>query len=120
MQFDEARAVWLARTNTGPWVEARFCIMASGNLSTPRVPDFPGIERFKGEWHHSARWPETGVDFTGKRVALIGTGATGVQMLPKIAAQASFVTVFQRTANFSVPAHNHPIDRTSTRLNSSH
>lgn len=120
MQFDEARAVWLVRTDTGPWVEARFCIMASGNLSTPRVPDFPGIERFKGEWHHSARWPETGVDFTGKRVALIGTGATGVQMLPKIAAQASFVTVFQRTANFSVPAHNHPMPEDEEREQKAH
>jgi cyclohexanone monooxygenase len=109
MRFDEARALWLVSTDKGPSVEARFCIMASGNLSTPRVPDFAGLERFKGEWHHSARWPKEGVDFTGKRVALIGTGATGVQMLPKIAAQASLVTVFQRTANFSVPAHNHPM-----------
>jgi cyclohexanone monooxygenase len=89
--------------------------MASGNLSTPRVPDFPGIERFKGNWYHSGRWPREGVDFTGKRVALIGTGATGVQMLPKIAAQASLVTVFQRTANFSVPARNHPMPQDDER-----
>ncbi|WP_156774059.1 flavin-containing monooxygenase [Bordetella bronchialis] len=109
MRWDEARETWEVRTDHGPTVQARYCIMASGNLSAPRVPDIPGIERFQGEWHHSARWPEQGVDFSGKRVALIGTGATGVQMLPKIAAQASFVTVFQRTANFSVPARNYPM-----------
>ncbi|OZI24080.1 cyclohexanone monooxygenase [Bordetella genomosp. 9] len=115
MRYDEGRAVWSVSTDKGPAVEARFCIMASGNLSAPRVPDIPGIERFKGEWHHSARWPEQGVDFTGKRVALIGTGATGVQMLPRIAAQASRVTVFQRTANFSVPANNHPMPEDEER-----
>jgi cyclohexanone monooxygenase len=104
MRFDEERAVWNVSTNTPAIVEAPFCIMASGNLSIPRVPDFPGIERFEGEWYHSGLWPKEGVDFTGKRVALIGTGATGIQMLPKIAAQARLVTVFQRTANFSVPA----------------
>ncbi|ARP84488.1 cyclohexanone monooxygenase [Bordetella genomosp. 8] len=115
MRYDEDRAVWRVSTDKGPVVEARFCIMASGNLSAPRVPDIPGIERFKGEWHHSARWPDQGVDFTGKRVALIGTGATGVQMLPRIAAQASLVTVFQRTANFSVPANNHPMPEDEER-----
>jgi cyclohexanone monooxygenase len=109
MRFDEERAVWNVSTNTPAFVEAPFCIMASGNLSIPRVPDFPGIERFEGEWYHSGLWPKEGVDFTGKRVALIGTGATGIQMLPKIAAQARLVTVFQRTANFSVPARNHPM-----------
>ncbi|GGE51643.1 cyclohexanone monooxygenase [Agaricicola taiwanensis] len=115
MTFDEARAVWTVSTDAGPSIEARFCIMASGNLSAPRVPDFRGLERFRGEWHHSARWPREGVDFTGKRVALIGTGATGIQMLPKIAAQAGFVTVFQRTANFSVPAGNHPMPKEEDR-----
>ncbi len=109
MHFDEKRAVWTASTNKGERIEARYCLMASGNLSMPRVPDFPGIERYKGQWYHSAQWPKAGVDFTSKRVALIGTGSSGVQMLPKIAAQASLVTVFQRTANFSVPARNGPI-----------
>ena len=115
MRFDEERAVWIVSTNTGRSVEARFCIMASGNLSIPRVPDFPGIEGFKGEWYHSGLWPKEGVDFTGKRVALIGTGATGIQMLPKVAAQASLVIVFQRTANFSVPARNHPMPEEDER-----
>lgn len=120
MQYDAERATWVAYTNHGPRVEARFAIMASGNLSAPRIPDFPGIERFNGEWHHSARWPKDGVDFSGKRVALIGTGATGVQMLPKIAAQASMVTVFQRTANFSVPARNYPMPEDEEREQKAH
>ncbi len=109
MRFDEKRDVWIVSTDKGDEIEARFCLMASGNLSVPRVPDFAGIERFKGKWYHSAQWPKEGVDFTGKRVALIGTGSSGVQMLPKLAALASHVTVFQRTANFSVPARNAPI-----------
>lgn len=106
MRFDEDRNRWQVRADTGVEVEARFCVMASGNLSTPRVPDFMGLENFRGEWYHSGLWPEEGVDFTGKRVALIGTGATGIQMVPKLAAQARHLTVFQRTANFSVPARN--------------
>jgi cyclohexanone monooxygenase len=115
MRFDEGRMIWIVSTDKGSTIEARFCIMASGNLSTPRVPDFPGIEQFEGEWHHSARWPKAGVDFTGKRVALVGTGATGIQILPKIAAHASSVTVFQRTANFSVPARNQPMPEDEER-----
>ncbi|OZI16774.1 flavin-containing monooxygenase [Bordetella genomosp. 7] len=109
MHYDATGGSWTVQTDRGPWVRARYCIMASGNLSAPRIPDIKGVERFKGEWHHSARWPKAGVDFAGKRVALIGTGATGVQMLPKIAPHASMVTVFQRTANFSVPARNYPM-----------
>jgi cyclohexanone monooxygenase len=109
MRFDEQQQAWEVTTDTGRRVTARFCIMASGNLSTPRVPDFKGLERFKGEWHHSGMWPQDGVDFTGKRVALIGTGATGIQMVPKIAAQAKQLYVFQRTANYSVPARNTPM-----------
>lgn len=115
MRFDEERAIWTISTDDGAMVEARFCLMASGNLSTPRVPDFAGIDSFKGEWYHSGRWPKKGVDFAGKRVALIGTGATGIQMLPKIAAQAKLVTVFQRTPNFSVPARNEPMDEEDER-----
>jgi cyclohexanone monooxygenase len=112
MRFDSRQSAWSITTNRGDHLTARFCIMASGNLSTPRVPDFPGLDRFQGEWYHSGQWPHEGVDFTGKRVALVGTGATGIQMVPKLAAQASHLTVFQRTANFSVPARNRkmPLD----------
>jgi len=115
MTFDEPRGLWTISTDKGDAIEARYCLMASGNLSVPRVPDFAGIERFKGRWYHSAQWPKDGVDFTGQRVALIGTGSSGVQMLPKLAAQAREVTVFQRTANYSVPARNAPIPEDDER-----
>lgn len=115
MKFDVERGRWIVSTDRGIKVEARFCIMASGNLSIPRVPDFPGVERFKGEWYHSARWPQKQVDFSMKRVALVGTGATGIQMLPRIASAAKSVTVFQRTANFSVPARNYPMPEETER-----
>ncbi len=115
MTFDESRGLWTVSTDKGDAIEARYCLMASGNLSVPRVPDFAGIERFKGRWYHSAQWPKDGVDFTGQRVALIGTGSSGVQMLPKLAAQAREVTVFQRTANYSVPARNAPIPEDDER-----
>src|SRR5213079_2283054 len=89
---------------------ARYCIMAAGNLSTPRVPDFKGLQNYRGQWHHSGLWPHEGVDFTGQRVGVIGTGSSGVQMIPLIARQAKHLHVFQRTANFSLPARNGPMD----------
>ncbi len=108
--YDEARSLWRVVTDDGASVLARYCIMASGNLSTPRVPEFAGLDRFQGRWYHSARWPDKAVDFAGQRVAVVGTGATGVQMVPKIAEQAKHLYVFQRTANFSVPARNSKLD----------
>ena len=91
-------------------IRARYCVMAAGNLSTPRVPDFKGLEDFKGKWYHSGLWPHEGVDFTGLRVGVIGTGSSGVQMIPLIARQARHLHVFQRTANFSLPARNGPME----------
>jgi cyclohexanone monooxygenase len=107
--YDEDEKRWTVRTDTGKVFSVRFCIMATGNLSLPQVPKFPGLESFRGRWYHSGLWPREGVDFSGQRVGLIGTGATGVQMVPKIAAQAKHLYVFQRTANFSVPARNGPL-----------
>ncbi len=107
--YDAERQLWTIETDTGETVEARFCIMASGNLSIPRVPDFPGIGSFRGEWYHTGQWPTEGVDFSGRRVGLIGTGATGIQIVPRVAPQAKHIHVFQRTANFSVPARNRPL-----------
>lgn len=107
--FEEDTGRWLVRTDIGDVASAQFCIMATGNLSTPRRPAIAGLERFKGRSYHSGLWPAEGVDFTGKRVALIGTGATGVQMAPKIAPEAKHLYVFQRTANFSIPARNAPL-----------
>jgi len=109
-EFDRATSRWTVRTDKDDVVRAPFCIMATGNLSTPRVPDFKGIERFKGKWYHSGLWPHEGVDFTGLRVGVIGTGSSGVQMIPLIAQQAAHLHVFQRTANFSLPARNEPMD----------
>jgi cyclohexanone monooxygenase len=113
--WDDEQALWEVRSQDGGRVRARFCVMATGNLSTPRVPDFAGLDRFKGRWYHSARWPAEGVDFSGQRVALIGTGATGIQMAPKIAEQAKHLHVFQRTPNFSVPARNTALDADTLR-----
>lgn len=107
--YDEAEDRWLVTTEGGDRFSARYCIMATGCLSIPQAPQFPGLESFKGRWYHSANWPHEGVDFAGQRVGLIGTGSSGVQMTPEIAQRAKHLTVFQRTANYSVPAQNEPI-----------
>jgi cyclohexanone monooxygenase len=108
--FDRTANQWTLRTDGGEAIEARYCVMAAGNLSTPRVPDFKGLQRFTGKWYHSGLWPHEGVDFNGLRVGVIGTGSSGVQMIPIIARQARHLHVFQRTANFSLPARNAPMD----------
>ncbi|HEY4171812.1 MAG TPA: NAD(P)/FAD-dependent oxidoreductase, partial [Rhodopila sp.] len=108
--FDPQAGSWTLKTNQGDTVTTTYCVMASGNLSTPRVPDFRGLENFQGKWYHTGLWPHEGVDFSGLRVGVIGTGSSGVQMIPHIAAQADHLTVFQRTANFSLPARNAPLD----------
>jgi cyclohexanone monooxygenase len=106
--FDEDRLCWTLRTEAGEAFECTYLVMATGGLSIPQRPELKGLDDFRGKWYHSAQWPTEGVDFSGQRVALIGTGSSGVQMVPVIADQASRLTVFQRTANFSVPAHNVP------------
>ena len=108
--FDADRTTWTVHTDTGETVFSRFCIMATGSLSASRVPDIPGIESFEGRTFHTGQWPHEGVDFTGRRVGVIGTGSSAVQAIPKIAEQAANVTVFQRTPNFTVPARNGPLD----------
>jgi cyclohexanone monooxygenase len=108
--FDEAANRWTVTTDRGDEYSARFCIMATGCLSAARVPDIPGLENYQGEWYHTGAWPHEGVDFTGKTVGVIGTGSSAIQSIPLIAQQAKHLTVFQRTANFSVPAHNGPLD----------
>ena len=108
--FDEAASRWTIRTDGGERVSARFCIMATGCLSTAQVPKFEGFETFKGKWYHTGNWPHEGVDFTGQRVGVIGTGSSAIQSIPIIARQAAHLFVFQRTPNFSVPACNAPLD----------
>ena len=109
-EFGQDSGRWSLRTSTGDVIDATYCIMCCGNLSTPRVPSFKGLETFTGQWYHTGQWPKEPVDFTGKRVGVIGTGSSSVQMIPIIAKQARQLTVFQRTANFSLPARNTPMD----------
>ncbi len=106
--WDAAAGLWRLRTDHGEEISCRFYVMASGCLSLPKTPDIEGTERFRGEVYFTSSWPHEGVDFTGKRVAVIGTGSSGIQSIPLIAAQAAQLTVFQRTPNFSIPAHNGP------------
>jgi cation diffusion facilitator CzcD-associated flavoprotein CzcO len=107
--YDEAANRWHIRTGSGERYTAKFVITAVGCLSTANVPAISGLESFKGDWYHTGQWPKTGVDFTGKRVGMIGTGSTGIQAAPVIARTAAHLTVFQRTANYSVPARNKPL-----------
>ena len=108
--FDREGKEWVLTSEAGETIVAPFCIMATGNLSTPQLPKFPGVDDFRGETYHTGLWPKEGVDFTGKRVAVVGTGSSGVQSIPHIAKQAKHLHVFQRTANFSLPARNAPLD----------
>ena len=113
--FDGNTSTWTVTTDKGSLATARFCIMATGNLSTPRRPNYPGLETFEGRWYHTGLWPHEGVDFTGLRVGVIGTGSSGVQSIPIIARQAKHLYVFQRTANFTLPARNAPLDANKER-----
>ncbi|HLL51321.1 MAG TPA: NAD(P)/FAD-dependent oxidoreductase, partial [Thermomicrobiales bacterium] len=109
-RFDEAVHRWHIETDRGDRVSARFCIMATGCLSTSRIPAFSGLESFAGTTYHTSHWPHTDVDFTSQRVGVIGTGSSAIQSIPIIARQAATLVVFQRTPNFSVPAWNAPLD----------
>jgi cyclohexanone monooxygenase len=104
--WDEDTRTWLVRTEHADAVSARFLVMATGCLSASKMPEIPGLDTFKGATYHTAHWPHEGVDFTGLRVGLIGTGSSGVQSIPVIAEQAADLTVFQRTPAYSLPARN--------------
>jgi cation diffusion facilitator CzcD-associated flavoprotein CzcO/acetyl esterase/lipase len=107
--WEEDDRRWRVRTDAGDELCCRFYVMATGCLSLPKTADIPGVERFQGATYYTGRWPHEGVDFTGQRVAVIGTGSSGVQSIPLIAEQAAQLTVFQRTPNFSRPAFNGPV-----------
>ena len=106
---------WAVTTDAGDIISARHYVMATGCLSVPKDADIPGAGRFAGDTYFTGRWPHDGVDFTGKRVAVIGTGSSAIQSIPLIAKEASELTVFQRTPNFSMPAHNGPVDAAKYR-----
>ncbi len=109
--YDAVENVWRVRTEAGAQYTAQFLISAVGCLSTANVPKIPGLDTFAGRWYHTGQWPHQGVDFSGKRVGQIGTGSTGIQAAPVIAETAAHLTVFQRTANYSVPARNGPLSK---------
>jgi cation diffusion facilitator CzcD-associated flavoprotein CzcO len=108
--FDEEQDLWTVTTSSGEQLVSRFLVGAAGPLSAVKEPDFPGLSSFQGEWHVTGRWPEQPVDFANKRVAVIGTGASGMQLIPIVAKVASQLTVFQRTANYGLPARNYALD----------
>ena len=107
--FDERANRWSVTTSDGHTVTAQFVILATGCLSNARMPDIKGLSGFKGKVYHTGHWPHEPMDFTGQRVGVIGTGSSGIQSVPVIAEQADHLTVFQRTANFSIPARNLPL-----------
>ena len=109
-RWDEEQNVWRATTDAGEVLEAPYCVMATGPLSIPKDPDIPGIERFKGELLRAQKWPHTPVSYAGKRVGVIGTGSTGIQIIQEIGPQAGELFVFQRTPSFTLPMRNHDLD----------
>ncbi|MGE3390743.1 MAG: flavin-containing monooxygenase [Gammaproteobacteria bacterium] len=108
--YDDVANHWIVATDDGKRQTCTYLIPATGPLSTPYKPDFPGFEDFRGEWYLTGNWPHEPVDFSGKRVAVIGTGATAVQLIPVVAETAAELTVFQRTPNYVLPARNAPIN----------
>ena len=108
--FDDGSDLWRVRTESGETVTSRYVVSAMGCLSKVNWPDIPGLQTFEGGRYHTAAWPHAGVDFTGRRVGVIGTGASAVQAIPRIARQAGHLTVFQRTANWVLPACNRETD----------
>jgi cation diffusion facilitator CzcD-associated flavoprotein CzcO/acetyl esterase/lipase len=106
--WDDTRERWQLVTDNGASISCRYYIMATGCLSAPKPPEIDGVKDFKGAVYFTGRWPHDGVDLAGKRVAVIGTGSSGIQSIPLIAEQAAHLTVFQRTPNFALPAHNGP------------
>ena len=109
LTFDENTDTWTVTTDSGETVTARYVVAGVGSLSVSNTPRFPGADSFAGASHHTGHWPHEGVDFTGQRVGVIGTGASAVQAVPLIAEQARELTVFQRTANYVIPARNGPV-----------
>ncbi len=108
--FDEELHKWLVHLNDGHQVLAKYFITGIGCLSAANVPKFQGLDQFSGKWYHTGHWPHEKVDFTGKRVGIIGTGSSGIQAIPVIAKEAKHLTVFQRTPQYTIPARNHLYD----------
>jgi cation diffusion facilitator CzcD-associated flavoprotein CzcO len=113
--WEEDANRWQVHLEDGHRARAQFLIMAVGSLSAYYIPDFAGLDSFMGVWYHTGRWPAEGLDLAGKRVGVIGTGATGVQLITAIARDVGHLTVFQRTPNYCAPLRNGPIDPETQR-----
>ncbi len=114
-QFDEQAAEWRLRTHRGEVITARYCVMATGGLSVPRVPEFPGLDEYAGDVLLTAHWPDDPPDLAGRRVGVIGTGSSGIQVIPQLARDAGSLHVFQRTPNYSISGANEPLDAETVR-----
>lgn len=110
--FDENRKKWDIQLSDGTSVTAKYFIAGTGNLSAANIPNMKGLDRFGGEWYHTGRWPHKNIEFKGKRVGVIGTGSSGIQVIPEIAKEADHLTVFQRTPQYTIPARNYLYDST--------
>ena len=110
-RYDDNSKKWEIITDSNQKFTASFCVMATGTLSSIKDPDFDGLDSFEGDWYLTGKWPHSGVDFTNKKVAIIGTGSSAVQSIPVIAKQAKELKVFQRTPNYSIPAKNRPLTK---------
>ena len=108
--FDETRERWTVTTEDGRQMDCRYVIFATGVLSVPVEPSIPGLDAFQGKVYRTSKWPEAAVDFAGRRVAVVGTGSSGIQVVPAVAQQAERLFVLQRTPNYSVPGYNAPMD----------
>ena len=108
--FDEDNLSWEIQTDDGKRVRSTFCIMATGCLSSPNTPDFSGLDNFSGDIYHTGRWPHSAVNVSGSRVGIIGTGSSAIQCIPQLASEAAQLFVFQRTANYTIPARNAPLE----------
>jgi cation diffusion facilitator CzcD-associated flavoprotein CzcO len=109
-RWEESDGRWRVHTDSGKTLTGQFLVMATGPLSTAAIPDIPGLDHFNGPILHTGQWPQEEPDFAGLRVAVIGTGSSGIQLIPLVAEVAETLTVFQRTASYTVPAHNRPMD----------
>ena len=109
--FNDDSQLWEIETDQGDRVTANYVVTAIGCISTGQIPQIPGLDSFQGDWHHTGAWPHDGVDFEGKRVAVIGTGSSGVQSIPVIARESKHLTVFQRTPQYTIPARHENVDQ---------
>ncbi|MCY4619421.1 MAG: NAD(P)/FAD-dependent oxidoreductase [Chloroflexi bacterium] len=110
-RFNDDSGLWDVETDQGDQVTAQYVVTAIGCISTGQIPQIPGLDSFEGEWHHTGAWPHEGVEFEGKRVAVIGTGSSGIQSIPVIARESEHLTVFQRTPQYTIPAQHGTVDQ---------